>query len=171
MSVGANCKAIDEVPREKPSDSRSSMRCLPNRGPSKSNAPTPINSPLPFVIRIRGVAIGGLACQNRQQCNPAQRRRKPYSRHVTFRQHHPVISRMLYQPLTYLHQNRCSSLVRNPSEMPAGKASLRYEFPRLWARMLSLSRTSLPRNRSQLSRVILTARLPSLIHCSVLRRW
>jgi hypothetical protein len=51
-----------------------------------------------------------------------------------------------------------------------GSASRRHKLPRLYAITLSHSRTSFDRNRWQLSRVIFTACLPSLIHCSAMPR-
>jgi hypothetical protein len=51
-----------------------------------------------------------------------------------------------------------------------GSTSHRHRFPRLPANKLSPSRTSLDRERWQLSRVIFTACLPSLIHCSAMPR-
>ena|SRR5208283_4263804 len=78
---------------EKPHDSLPSLPRPPHREPSKLIAPTPIHPPLPSVIRIRGVAVGRLVCLKRQQRDPVQHRREPYSRQVSFRQHQPVIPR------------------------------------------------------------------------------
>jgi hypothetical protein len=40
------------------------------------------------------------------------------------------MSIILY-PLSLLPRNRCCKLVRDQSEMPAGRVSLRHRFPRL----------------------------------------
>src|ERR1017187_4271806 len=70
----------------------------------------------------------------------------------------------------------CPSCMRSRSATAAPRStgtggnsaasSLPPEFPKLYAITLSHSRTSFDRNRWQLSRVIFTACLPSLIHCS-----
>jgi hypothetical protein len=96
--VGANCKTNEAVSREKPGDSLPSLPRPPHREPFKSIAPTPIHPPLSPVIRIRGVAVDRLVCWKRQQRNPAQHRREPYSRQVSFRQQQPIVTGMLHQP-------------------------------------------------------------------------
>src|ERR1035438_6079662 len=64
----------------------------------------------------------------------------------------------------------CCKLVRDQLLILCGNASRRHRFPRLYMITLSHSRTSLDRKRWQLSRVIFTACLPSLIHCSAVPR-
>lgn len=60
---------------------------------------------------------------------------------------------------------RCT-LVSDQWSILFGRASRRHRLPRLSAITLSHSRTSLDRNRWQLSRVIFTACLPSLVHAT-----
>ena len=60
----------------------------------------------------------------------------------------------------------CCKLVRDQFLILCGNASRRHRFPRLLATTRSHRRASLDRNRWQLSRVIFTACLPSLIYCS-----
>jgi hypothetical protein len=71
------------------------------------DCPDTMRPPSPPVIRIRGVAIGRLACRDGQQCNTAQHCRVQCSRPVSFRQHHPATLRMLYQPPACYHGMRC----------------------------------------------------------------
>src|ERR1035437_8873097 len=81
----------------------------------------------------------------------------------------PVVTRMLHQPSSSLHQPLLQA-GQGQFSIPLGKPSRRHKFPRLYASRLSASRTWFERNRWQESRVILTACFPSLIHCSAVPR-
>jgi len=81
---------------------------------------------------------------------------------MAFRQQQPVVPRVLDQPAAGLHQPLLQTGQPQLSIL-FGSTSLRHRFPRLYAITLSHSRTSLHRNRWQLSRVMFTACLPSLI--------
>ncbi len=105
----------------------------------------------------------------RQHRYAPQHRSEPPPVQVSFRQQQPVVSRMLHQSSARLH-NRCCRLVSDQFSIPFASASRRHRFPRLYANMLNPSRTSFDRKRWQLSRVILSACLPSLIHCSAVPR-
>jgi hypothetical protein len=61
-------------------------------------------------------------------------------------------------------------LVNDHVPIPFGSTSRRHRLPKLYAITHNLSRTSFDRNQWQLSRVIFTACLPSLIHCSAVPR-
>jgi len=62
--------------------------------------------PLSSAIRFTDFAVSRLVCRKRQHHDPAQHRREPYSRQVSFRQHQPVVPRMLRQPAAGLQANR-----------------------------------------------------------------
>jgi hypothetical protein len=59
---------------------------------------------------------------------------------------------------------------RSSSTTPGPEGTRRRRFPRLYAMRPNHSHTSMDRNRWQLSRVIFTAGLPSLIHCCAVPR-
>jgi hypothetical protein len=90
---------------EKQGDSVPPWTRLRNRVPSSSILRTPFPLLLSSAIRFTGIAISGSVCRKRQQRDPAQHRREPPSREVSFRQHQPVVPRMLNQSPAGLHQS------------------------------------------------------------------
>jgi hypothetical protein len=81
---------------------------------------------------------------------------------MTLRQDQPIIAGMFHQPPARLHQPLLQAGQRLTVDLPGQHQPS--QVPRLQAITLSHSRTSFDRNRWQLSRVNLTACLPSLIH-------
>ena len=90
-------------------------------------------------------------------------------RQMTLRQQQPVVASMLNQPTSGLHQALLHAGQR-PVVKPLGQRQPPPQVPEVVSDWLSNDRTTLEWNRWQLSRVIFTACLPSLIHCCAVPR-